>query len=147
MPEQREGRGGFLPELRPALTWKARITQVKTVPAGAWVGYGRTYRCTHATRIGVLPVGYHEGYDRRLSNLAHALVGGVRAPVRGRVCMNMAMIDVGDAAEVRAGSVATLLGADGDERVAAEDLARWCGTINYEVVSRIHPVVPRIAVE
>jgi len=146
LPEQREGRGGFLPELQPALSWRARITQVKTVPAGAWVGYGRTYRCTHPTRIAILPVGYHEGYDRRLSNLAHTLVAGVRAPVRGRVCMNMTMIDVSDAPEAVVGEVVTLLGADGDERVSAEDLARWCGTINYEVVSRIHPVVARHAV-
>lgn len=146
LPEQREGRGGFLPELRPALSWRARITQVKTVPAGAWIGYGRTYRCTHATRIAIVPVGYHEGYDRRLSNLAHALVGGVRAPVRGRVCMNMAMIDVSDVPTVEVGQVVTLLGRDGEERVSAEDLARWCGTINYEIVSRIHPIVPRVAV-
>lgn len=145
LPEQRDGRGGFLPELLPALSWRARVTQVKTVPAGAWIGYGRTYRCTHATRIAIVPVGYHEGYDRRLSNLAHALVGGVRAPVRGRVCMNMAMIDVSDVPDAGVGQVVTLLGRDGEERVSAEDLARWCGTINYEIVSRIHPVVPRVA--
>jgi alanine racemase len=146
LPEQREGRGGFLPELLPALSWRARIAQVKTVPAGAWIGYGRTYRCTHPTRVAIIPVGYHEGYDRRLSNLGHALVGGLRAPIRGRVCMNMAMIDVTDQLAARAGDVVTLLGADGDERVSAEELGRWCGTINYEIVSRIHPVVPRIPV-
>lgn len=145
LPEQREGRGGFLPELMPALSWRARVVQVKWVPAGAWIGYGRTYRCTHPTRIAVVPVGYHEGYDRRLSNLGHALVHGVRAPVRGRICMNMLMIDVTDAREAAVGSVVTLLGRDGEERVSAEDLARWCSTINYEVVSRIHPVIPRVA--
>ena len=147
LPEQREGRGGFLPDLVPALSWRARIVQVKDVPAGAWVGYGRTYRCTHSTRIAVIPVGYHEGYDRRLSNLGHALVGGVRAPIRGRVCMNMAMIDVTDHSDAKVGDVVTLLGADGDERISAEDLARWCGTINYEIVSRIHPVIPRLATQ
>ena len=123
--------------------------------AGAWIGYGRTYRCTHATRIAIVPVGYHEGYDRRLSNLAHMLVDGVRAPVRGRVCMNMAMIDVSDAPGAAVGSMVTLLGEDcgtgpdGErvvEKISAEDLARWAGTINYEVVSRIHPVVPRVTV-
>ncbi|MBL8788669.1 MAG: alanine racemase [Deltaproteobacteria bacterium] len=147
LPEQREGRGGFLPELRPALAWKTRIVQVKDVPQGAWVGYGRTYRCTHAARIAVIPVGYHEGYDRRLSNLAHVLVDGVRAPVRGRVCMNMAMIEVSDVPRAQVGSVVTLLGSDGDERVSAEDLGRWCGTINYEIVSRIHPALPRVGVD
>ena len=146
LPEQRDGRGGFLPELRPALSWKCRIVQVKDVKAGAWVGYGRTFRCTHDTRIAIVPVGYHEGYDRRLSNLAHALVDGVRAPVRGRVCMNMSMIDVTDIPGATVGSEVTLLGAQGDEQVSAEDLGRWCGTINYEIVSRIHPVVPRTAI-
>jgi len=146
LPEQRDGRGGFLPVLAPALAWKARITQVKMVKRGNWIGYGRTYRCTHDTRIAIVPIGYHEGYDRRLSNLAHTLVDGVRAPVRGRVCMNMAMVDVSDVPAARVGSVVTLLGAEGDEQVSAEDLARWCGTINYEIVSRIHPVVPRVAV-
>jgi alanine racemase len=92
-------------------------------------------------------VGYHEGYDRRLSNLAHVLVDGVRAPVRGRVCMNMAMIEVSDVPRAQVGSVVTLLGSDGDERVSAEDLGRWCGTINYEIVSRIHPALPRVGVD
>jgi alanine racemase len=117
---------------------------VKDVPAGAWIGYGRTFRTTHDSRIAIVPVGYHEGYDRRLSNLAHALVDGVRAPVRGRVCMNMIMIDVSDIPAARVGSVVTLVGEDGEERISADDLARWCGTINYEIVSRIHPVIPRV---
>jgi alanine racemase len=144
LPAEREGRGGFVPTLAPALSWKALITQVKDVPAGAWIGYGRTFRTTHDSRIAIVPVGYHAGYDRRLSNLAHALVDGVRAPVRGRVCMNMIMIDVSDIPAARVGSVVTLVGEDGEERISADDLARWCGTINYEIVSRIHPVIPRI---
>jgi len=140
------GRGGFIPQLAPALAWRARVVQVKDVPAGDFVGYGRTFRATHAMRIAVIPVGYFEGYVRRLSNLGHALVHGVRAPIRGRVCMNMTMLDVTHIPEARAGSVATLLGADGDERVSAEDLAGWAGTINYEIVSRIHPAIPRLMV-
>ncbi len=144
--EHREqgGRGGFMPTLVPALSWRARLAQVKDVPTGAWIGYGRTFRATHPMRVAIVPVGYFEGYDRRLSNLAHTLVDGVRAPVRGRICMNMAMIDVTHIPSARAGTVATLLGADGDERVSAEDLAGWMGSINYEVVSRIHPSVPRV---
>lgn len=142
-----EGRGGFIPALRPALRWRARLVQTKAVPTGAFVGYGRTFRATYPMRIGIAPVGYHEGYDRRLSNLGHALVGGVRAPVRGRVCMNMTMFDVTHIPDAAAGSIATLLGPDGDERVNAEDLAGWMGTINYEVVSRIHPSIPRVLVD
>jgi len=81
-----------LPTLAPVLSWRARLAQVKTIAAGAYVGYGRTYRATHPSTIAIVPVGYHEGYDRRLSNTAHMLVRGVRCPVRGRVCMNMTMI-------------------------------------------------------
>ena len=136
---------GFVPELLPAMSWRARVAQVKEVPAGAFVGYGRTFRATHDSRIAVLPVGYHEGYDRRLSNLGHVLIRGVRAPIRGRVCMNMTMVDVTHVPGAAAGDVATLLGSDGDERVSAEQLAEWMGTINYEVVSRIHPGLARNA--
>jgi len=144
---ERDGRGGFMPTLTPALAWKARLVQVKDVPVGGYVSYGRTFRATYPMRVAVVPVGYYEGYDRRLSNLGHALVRGVRAPIRGRVAMNMTMLDVTHIPDVRVGDVATLLGPDGDERVSAEDLAGWMGTINYEVVSRIHPSVPRVFVD
>jgi alanine racemase len=138
---------GGLPTLRPVLSWRSRLTQVKDVDAGCYVGYGRSFRTTHPTRLGIVPVGYHEGYDRRLSNVAHVVVGGVRCPVRGRVCMNMMMVDVTDAPGARPGATVTLMGDDGDERVSAEQLAAWMGTIHYEVTSRIHPVVPRVAVD
>jgi len=132
--------------LRPALTWKTRVAQVKTVPAGKYVGYGRTYRTTHDTRIAVLPVGYYDGYDRRLSGAAYVLVRGMRAQVRGRVCMNMVMVDVGDVPGVRAGDEVVLIGRSGDDAVTAEQFASWAGTINYEVTTRIAESVPRIAV-
>ncbi len=135
-----------VPQLLPVLSWRARLTQVKDVPAGGYIGYGRTYRATHASRIAIVPVGYHEGYDRRLSNVGHVLVDGVRCPVRGRVCMNMIMVDVTDVPGARTGSIATLLGTDGEERVSAEQLASWMGTIHYEVCARLHPSVPRVAV-
>lgn len=130
--------------LRPALTWKTRVAQVKTVPEGGYVGYGCTYRATRPTRIAVLPVGYHEGYDRSLSGIAHVLVRGKRAPVRGRVCMNMCMADVTDVPGVVLEDEVVLLGRQGDERITAEQIAAWCGTISYEIVSRIHPSLPRV---
>lgn len=130
---------GFIPNLRPVLTWRARVAQVKAVPAGGYVGYGRTFRATHPMQIAILPLGYYEGYDRRLSSLGYVLINGRRAPICGRVCMNMTMVDVTHIPDVQPGTVATLLGSDGDERVSAEQLAGWMGTINYEVVSRIHP--------
>jgi len=133
-------------ELRPALTWKTRVAQVKDVPAESYVGYGCTYRTTRDSRIAVLPVGYHEGYDRGLSGVAHVLVRGRRAPVRGRVCMNMCMVDVTDIPGVELEDEVILLGGEGDERVSAEQMAAWCGTISYEIVSRIHPALLRIPV-
>ncbi|MBF2072609.1 MAG: alanine racemase [Synechococcales cyanobacterium C42_A2020_086] len=137
---------GFLPNLQPVLSWRARVVQVKSVPAGGYVGYGRTFRATQPMQIAVLPLGYHEGYDRRLSNLGYVLINGLRAPVCGRICMNMMMVDVTPIPNVQVGTVATLMGSDGDERISAEQLANWMGTINYEVVARIHPSVPRYLV-
>jgi len=134
-------------DLKPVLTWKTRIAQVKQVPEGGFVGYGGTWRATRATTIAVLPVGYYEGYDRELSGLAHVLVRGKRAPVRGRVCMNMCMVDVTDIPSACLEDEVVLLGPQGDERITAEQLAAWRGTIAYEIVSRIHPSLPRVVVE
>ena len=133
-------------ELRPALTWKTRVAQVKDVPEESFVGYGCTYRTSRLSRIAVLPVGYYEGYDRGLSGVAHVLVRGRRAPVRGRVCMNMCMVDVTDIPGVALEDEVVLLGSQGNERVSAEQLAGWCGTISYEIVSRIHNALPRLVV-
>jgi alanine racemase len=132
--------------LEPVLSWKARIAQVKKIPAGAFVGYGCTFRTTRPTVLAVVPVGYFDGYDRGLSNAAHVLVKGRRAPVRGRVAMDFFMADVTDVPGVKLEDEVTLLGADGHERISAEDLAALAGTISYEILSRINPLVPRIVV-
>ena len=132
--------------LEPVLSWKAGIAQIKKVPAGADIGYGCTYRTTRPTRLAVVPVGYYDGYDRGLSNTAHVLVRGRRAPVRGRVAMDFFMADVTDVPGVGLEDPVTLLGADGRERITAEDLAALAGTISYEILARINPLVPRIVV-
>lgn len=137
---------GFIPNLQPVLSWRARVVQVKDVPTGGYIGYGRTFRATHPMRIAVLPLGYYEGYDRRLSNLGYVLINGVRSRVCGRVCMNMTMVDITHIPDVQVGTVVTLLGVDGDERISIEQLAAWMGTINYEAISRIHPSQPRFVV-
>ena len=134
------------PSLRPVLSWKARIAQIKKVPSGAFIGYGCTYRTTRPTVLAVIPVGYYDGYDRRLSNAAHVLIKGRRAPVRGRVAMDFFMADVTDIPGVKLEDEATLLGADGRERIAAEDLAALAGTIGYEILARINPLIPRVVV-
>jgi alanine racemase len=133
-------------DLKPVMAWKTRIAQVKQVPEGEYVGYGCAWRATRTTRIAVLPVGYYEGYDRELSGLAHVLVRGKRAPVRGRVCMNMCMVDVTDIPGAGLEDEVTLLGRQGDERITAGQLAAWRGTIAYEIVARIHPSLPRVVV-
>jgi alanine racemase len=138
------GLAGF--GLSPVMTWKALLAQVKDVPAGGYVGYGRTWRAQRRTRIAVVPVGYFEGYSRALSSRAHVLVRGQRAPVLGRVCMNMFMVDVTDVPGAAAGDVAVLLGRDGEEAVTAEALAGWAGTIHYEITTRVNPLLPRIPV-
>jgi alanine racemase len=139
------GRDGV--KLEPALAWRARVGQVKEVEAGAPIGYGLTYRPTRTSRIAVLPVGYAEGYPRALSSRGRVLIAGRAAPVVGRVCMNIFMVDVSDIPGVRDGDVATLIGADGDERITAEELAENAGTINYEILARLSPSLPRVLAE
>lgn len=138
-----EGRGRL--PLAPALTWKTRVAQVKPVDVGGFVGYGCTYMATHPTRLAILPVGYYDGYPRALSNLAWVLIRGQRAPVRGRVCMNIIMVDVTDIPGASLEDEAVLLGSQGSERITAEQLGAWGQTINYEIVARIADHVPRVA--
>jgi alanine racemase len=139
--------GGIeVPHLRPVLSWKTRIAQIKELPEGSYIGYGCTYRTSRDTLLGVLPVGYADGYDRKCGNSAHVLVRGKRAPVLGRVCMNLTMIDLTDIPEASLEDTAVLLGRSGSEAITAEMIAQWVGSINYEVVTRISPFLPRIIV-
>ncbi|MEE3234419.1 MAG: alanine racemase [Candidatus Latescibacterota bacterium] len=131
--------------LLPALKWKARISQIKEIDSGNSIGYGRTFVAKSRMRIGIIPVGYYEGYDRRLSNIGYVLIEGEKAQVCGRVCMNMFMVDLTNLPRVKVGCIATLLGAEDGANVSAEVWADWLGTINYEVVSRINPELPRLS--
>jgi alanine racemase len=139
------GRDGV--RLEPVLSWRARLGQVKRVGAGEPIGYGLTYRPTRDSRIGVLPVGYAEGFPRALSNRGRVLVHGRTARVVGRVCMNIVMVDLTDAPEARTGDVATMIGRDGDDAVTVEEIAEGAGTINYEILARLSPALSRHLVE
>jgi len=139
-------QGGTNRILEPALSWRTRVVQVKEVPADAFIGYGCTYRTTSKTKLAVLPVGYYDGYDRGLSNLAYVLIRGRRAPVRGRICMNLMMVDITDIGGVRLEDTVTLLGTDGTEYIGADLLADWAQTVNYEIISRINERLPRVIV-
>ncbi|HEY2379766.1 MAG TPA: alanine racemase [Terriglobia bacterium] len=129
--------------LLPVLTWKTRVAQVKQVETGEYVGYGLTFRASRPMKLVVLPIGYYDGYDRKLSNSGRALIHGQPAPIIGRVAMNMTMLDVTDIGAQLDDEV-VLLGRQGNSEIRAEELAEKIGSIPYEVVTRINPLIPRI---
>lgn len=126
--------------IEPVLRWRTEIMRLKELPAGHAIGYGTTFHTTRPSRIATLPVGYADGYDRLLSNIAEVLIRGKRAPVVGRVSMDLVTIDVTDIADAAIGDEVTLLG-DG---ITAEELAKRSQTISYEVFCRISARVPRV---
>ncbi|MFC1843293.1 alanine racemase [Thermodesulfobacteriota bacterium] len=121
-------------ELQPVMSFKTRVIQIKDVDPGYGISYGHTFVTRRKSRIAVLPVGYADGYLRKLSNKAHVLIGGRRAPVCGRVCMNATLVDVTDLPPVHSGDEVVLLGLQGDERITADEMAQWMETISYEVL-------------
>jgi alanine racemase len=126
--------------IEPVLRWRTEIMRLKELPAGHAVGYGTTFHTTRPSRIATLPVGYADGYSRRLSNNADVLVRGRRAPVVGRVSMDLVTIDVTDVADATVGDEVVLLGDD----ITAEELGKKSQTISYEVFCRISARVPRV---
>ncbi len=130
--------------LRPVLSWKTRIFQLKRVPEGTSLGYGRTFVTRRESLIGTLPVGYADGYQRSLSNRAVVLVRGGRAPVAGRISMDLTTIDVTDIDGVQQGDEVILLGRQGDVTISADEMASWANTISYEILTSIGARVPRI---
>jgi alanine racemase len=131
------------PGFRPALALKTQLAQVHDLPPGEPVSYGGTWVTTRPSRIGVLPIGYADGFRRAPTTWGSVLVRGEPAPVVGRVCMDMCMVDVTDVTGARAGDEAVLIGEQGGARITAEEVAARLGTINYEVVSQILARVPR----
>jgi alanine racemase len=129
--------------LRPALRLLTTIGALKRVGPGTPISYGRTFVTAKESLIATVPVGYADGYPRSLSNRGEMIVRGVRAPVVGRVCMDMTMIDVTDCPEAAVGDRVTVIGEDQGAGVFADDLARWAGTIPYEILCGIGPRVPR----
>jgi alanine racemase len=129
--------------LAPILTWKTRVAQVKDVNAGEYVGYGLTFRASRAMKLAVLPIGYYDGYDRKLSNSGRALIHGQPASIVGRVAMNMTMLDVTDVGADLDDEV-VLLGRQGNAEIRVEEIAEKIGSIPYEVVARINPLIPRL---
>ncbi|MEO6836679.1 MAG: alanine racemase [Candidatus Tumulicola sp.] len=135
------GPGGI--ELQPALSYTSEVAVARSIPAGAPVGYGASFHAPRDMRIGVVPVGYADGVPRALSNRGAFLVDGAACPIVGRVAMNVTEIDLSLAPNARAGSMVTLIGRDGSARIGADDWAKWCDTINYEIVARLPGELPR----
>lgn len=132
-------------DLQPALTWKARIAQIKTIPTGELIGYGCTYKTGHETKLAIIPIGYYDGYDRGVKD-GYVLIHGKRAPIRGRICMNIIMVEVTDIPEAKLEDEVVLIGKSFGEKITAEQFGDWSGTINYEVTTRINERIPRILV-
>lgn len=131
------------PELRPVLSLHTRISFLKQVPAGTTIGYGATFVTKRESRIATLPIGYHDGYPRSLSNKGRVLVNGTLAPIIGRVSMDWTTIDVTDIPEVNIGDQVKLIGLQGDSVITAEDIAALADTISYEITCSINSRVRR----
>jgi alanine racemase len=123
--------------LVPAMTVRARLAMVKRLPAGAGVSYGHTWAAVSDTTVGLVPVGYADGVPRAASSTASVLVDRRRRPVAGRVCMDQLVVDLGDGERVQAGDEVVLFGTGEDGAPTAQDWAEACGTISYEIVSRM----------
>jgi len=133
-------------DFKPVMRWVSHVAQVKTLPPNYSIGYGLTYVTEVAMKVAVIPQGYSDGYDRGLSNKGEVLIGGTRCPVLGRVAMNIFVVDVSHLSGVKAEDEAVLLGGQGDEFITAEELAGKLETINYEITTRISPLLPRVVI-
>jgi alanine racemase len=136
-------QGGERLPVHPALQWRSRVVEVRRIAAGESVSYHRLYRAQRDTTIATVPVGYADGYTRRLSGRAECLIGGRRFPIVGAICMDELLVDVGDA-PVQPGEEVVLLGQQGQESIWAEELACWAESIPYEVLTAIGSRVPRV---
>ena len=132
--------------LTPALAWKSRVIFLKMVPEGSSISYARTWIAKRPTRVATLAAGYADGLPRILSNKGQVLIGGRRAPILGRVTMDMTMVDVTDLPDCHVGDEAVLLGRQGAEDLTANEMADWAQTNAYEILCRIGARVPRVVI-
>ena len=130
--------------LKPVMTWKTHVAQVKTLPAGHSVGYGLTYFTPKETKVAVIPQGYFDGIDRGLSNKGEVLIKGKRCRILGRVAMNMCVVNVTHVENVKEEDEVVILGKQGNEVITAEELADKIDTINYEITTRTSAYLPKV---
>jgi len=132
------------PPLRPVMSLRSRVTLLKTISSGETLGYGCTFKAARPTRVATLPIGYHDGYPRHLSNRGRVIVRGQFAPVVGRVSMDLTLVDVTDVSGVEVGDIVTLFGVDKNLSLPAEELAATVSTISYEITCGVSRRVPRL---
>ena len=145
-----QARGHAPPRIlsvQPALAWKARILSIKQLPEGAPVGYGGMFHTARPARIAILAVGYADGLSHRLSNRGKVIAKGQLAPIVGAVSMDLTTIDVTNCPGLRQGDPVTLLGAEGEAALDAQQMARLAGTISYDILCGIRARVKRVYVE
>jgi alanine racemase len=128
------------------MSWRSRIFNIKTAPAGKFVGYGNSYQTTRKTRIAAVPVGYHHGIERSQSNLGHVLVRGVRCPIVGIINMNMMSVDVTHVAGARVRDEVVIIGRQGDDEITVGAFGNRTNDLNYETLARLHTGLKRIVV-
>jgi alanine racemase len=143
-PGKRRPAATLKKHVRPALSWKCRVSFVKEIPKGAPLSYGRTFVAPRRMRVATLTAGYGDGYLRSGSNRAQVLIGGQRCSVLGRVTMDQMIVDVSHVPDVIAGNEAVLIGSQGPGQITVTQLAEWCGTIPWEVLTNITYRVPRL---
>ena len=130
--------------LEPALTWKTRIGWVSSISETEGVSYGLTYKASRQTRIAMIQVGYGDGYPRALSNVGEVLIGGMRRPIIGRICMDVSVVELDPTDNVSVGDEVVLIGSQGNAEITVDELAHRTGTISYEILTQIGKRVKRI---
>lgn len=133
-------------ELKPVLSFRTKVAQLKILPKGHPIGYGLTYITKKITKIAIIPVGYADGYDRGLSNNGAVLIKGMRCNILGRVAMNMFVVDVTHLNNITTEDEVVIIGKQGAEEITVEEIAKKIDSINYEVVTRLSPLLPRVII-
>ena len=133
-------------ELKPVLSWKTKIAQIKILPTGSTIGYGLTYTTSVSTKIALIPQGYADGLDRGLSNKGEVLISGTKCKILGRVTMNMFVVNVSHLSNVKVEDEVVIIGSQGNEQITVEEIAKKIDTINYEITTRLSSFLSRIIV-
>ncbi|MBP3342688.1 MAG: alanine racemase [Peptococcaceae bacterium] len=137
----------YIPHLKPALTWKARVAHIKTLPAGRLIGYNGTFELYRDTLVATIPVGYADGYNRMLSNNGYVICRGKKLPIIGKVCMDQFMVDASELPDMQPGDEVILLGTADGVSITVSEMAQHWGTIEHEVTCSIASRVPRVYIE